>query len=427
MITAAERATEPQQGDGDGRYLPPRQQQQLHEGGEGSYDDNGDGIIWWDCDPTLIIGPFDGEHHDGNSYQDDNDDEILHHRSDDRFITPNDPSSSVCSFTHHTTTSGDMLSTVSPSIFNHKNIDREFVGDVFESGSSSTSSSKGEEGDEFYFDTYNNCEQLQGLERLYQQNEATTTPTYVLEETASNIEAYTTLVGSISCSSHRADGDYDIDASRSGRDDQRLKDVFVNARHDDIDKILTKEMNKLTMQEQLDGCKDVHGVLSSSSSFAASNNGSGSGDSGASSTTTGSTAVNPPPSSSWLPSKEMEEKKIMEIMVELLASSSSSTTTGIPTGGNGAANSSKSNSNYREDSNNRKKNDNNEVDAYDMAVSMDANYVHDPKFLLMFLRADNYSIPKAIWRIKHHFRIKLELFGKEMLVLTCHPHIPKIV
>ena len=409
MSAAAEGAAESHQGGGgDARYLPHhrQQQQQWQEGGEGCYDDNGDGIIWWDCDPTLLIGPIDNEHHDVNSYTDD--DEIPHHRGDNLFITPTDPSPSICSFTHHTTASGDMLSAVSPSIFNQYN-----VGDAIESGSSSS-----EEAQDFYYDTYDNFEQHRQRERQYEQNETTTTPTYLLEETASNIEAYATLGSNA--------GDDDNNATRSVREDQRLKDVFVNAHDDDIAKILTKEMNKLTMQEQLDGCKDVHGVFSSPSSCFESNNDSGSGDSGASSTNTGSTLANPTPSSSWLPSKEMEQKKILEFMVELLASSSS-TTTGIPAADNSGANSSNSNPNNHGDSHNRKKNDNYEVDAYAMAVSMDPNYVHDPKFLLMFLRADNYSIPKAIWRIKHHFRIKLELFGKELLVLTCRPHLPYIV
>ena len=54
--------------------------------------------------------------------------------------------------------------------------------------------------------------------------------------------------------------------------------------------------------------------------------------------------------------------------------------------------------------------------AYQKALSMDSAYVQNPKFRLMFLRADRMDPKLAAQRIGRHFQAKLELFRSELLV-----------
>jgi hypothetical protein len=53
--------------------------------------------------------------------------------------------------------------------------------------------------------------------------------------------------------------------------------------------------------------------------------------------------------------------------------------------------------------------------AYDLALQLNADYVHDKKRLLMFLRADNFDAAKASLRYTLWFQTKLELFGPDLL------------
>jgi hypothetical protein len=58
--------------------------------------------------------------------------------------------------------------------------------------------------------------------------------------------------------------------------------------------------------------------------------------------------------------------------------------------------------------------------AYDAALTMQADYVHDPKLLLMFLRADRFDAEKAAKRFTLWLDWKSKLFGQERL---CQRHI----
>lgn len=53
--------------------------------------------------------------------------------------------------------------------------------------------------------------------------------------------------------------------------------------------------------------------------------------------------------------------------------------------------------------------------AYDMAVSIDPQYVADPAFRAKFLRAEDYDVPRAAIRFIKHFQSKLELFDASFL------------
>jgi hypothetical protein len=53
--------------------------------------------------------------------------------------------------------------------------------------------------------------------------------------------------------------------------------------------------------------------------------------------------------------------------------------------------------------------------AYDKALFLCPKYTDDPKFYLMFLRAENYNIRLAAHRMVLHFKHKLDLFGVEKL------------
>jgi hypothetical protein len=56
-----------------------------------------------------------------------------------------------------------------------------------------------------------------------------------------------------------------------------------------------------------------------------------------------------------------------------------------------------------------------EKTAYDLARSMDSNYVENVKFRLQFLRADGMDPAPAAARLVRHFQAKLELFGMSLL------------
>ena len=56
--------------------------------------------------------------------------------------------------------------------------------------------------------------------------------------------------------------------------------------------------------------------------------------------------------------------------------------------------------------------------AYNLALSIDATYVLNKEFQLMFLRADQFDTKLAALRLVKHFHLKLQLFGKDKL---CRP------
>ena len=53
-----------------------------------------------------------------------------------------------------------------------------------------------------------------------------------------------------------------------------------------------------------------------------------------------------------------------------------------------------------------------------IASSMSPQYVHDTSFRLMFMRADNFRITKAVTRMILFFDMKLYLFGRDKLIKT---------
>jgi hypothetical protein len=55
-------------------------------------------------------------------------------------------------------------------------------------------------------------------------------------------------------------------------------------------------------------------------------------------------------------------------------------------------------------------------EAYDLARSQNPNYVHNRHFELRFLRADLFDIRNAALRLVQHFKVKLDLFGRDRLV-----------
>jgi hypothetical protein len=54
-------------------------------------------------------------------------------------------------------------------------------------------------------------------------------------------------------------------------------------------------------------------------------------------------------------------------------------------------------------------------EAYDAAVSLNAEYVTNEKFRLQWLRADSFDAKAAALRLARHFQAKLELFGRDKL------------
>ncbi|CAJ1938432.1 unnamed protein product [Cylindrotheca closterium] len=55
--------------------------------------------------------------------------------------------------------------------------------------------------------------------------------------------------------------------------------------------------------------------------------------------------------------------------------------------------------------------------AYDLALSMNSEYVENRSFQLAFLRADSFDAKKGALRIVRFFQLKLDLFGEDKLVL----------
>jgi hypothetical protein len=53
--------------------------------------------------------------------------------------------------------------------------------------------------------------------------------------------------------------------------------------------------------------------------------------------------------------------------------------------------------------------------AYDLAESLSFDYVKDPKFRLLFLRATSFDVEAAAYRMARFFQEKLELFGADKL------------
>ena len=53
--------------------------------------------------------------------------------------------------------------------------------------------------------------------------------------------------------------------------------------------------------------------------------------------------------------------------------------------------------------------------AYDKAVFLCPSFVHNPDFILMFLRSENFNVALTVKRLMLHFEHKLELFGIERL------------
>lgn len=53
--------------------------------------------------------------------------------------------------------------------------------------------------------------------------------------------------------------------------------------------------------------------------------------------------------------------------------------------------------------------------AYLQALEQNPNYVHDDKFLLMFLRADAFNVEASALRFVSFFEHKLQLFGRDKL------------
>jgi hypothetical protein len=60
-------------------------------------------------------------------------------------------------------------------------------------------------------------------------------------------------------------------------------------------------------------------------------------------------------------------------------------------------------------------NNSSSTDAYEQALHKSPSYVHNPKFLLMFLRADCWDAARAAIRVTKFFRFKLELFDPSLL------------
>lgn len=56
-----------------------------------------------------------------------------------------------------------------------------------------------------------------------------------------------------------------------------------------------------------------------------------------------------------------------------------------------------------------------ERSAFDKALFLSPEYVSDPDFLAMFLRAEDYNVKLAARRLVRHFHYKLELFGEERI------------
>ena len=281
--------------------------------------------IWWDCDQGINADVGANNQDNIESNQDMNDPFF------DFFDTI------------------DMIS-VSPSIFDNFEVEPTSCHDE----SSVTSSTPAARA----LDEYGYSEPV--------ADERTSTPIDVLEETISKMEDYNALL----VGSSNSGGGKDI-VNKQRVINDRLEDVFTMANQDDIDLMLAKQFNKLSMEEQTTGRKDVHGISDVTIGY--------DNDAGAANDNR-RRQHHRPMKSAERPSMlvtEMEREKIREFMLLL-------TTTKITSNG------------------------------YDIAMSLNSGYVQDPSFLLMFLRGEQYEIPKATRRLMHHFDVKLDLFGKEL-------------
>jgi hypothetical protein len=59
----------------------------------------------------------------------------------------------------------------------------------------------------------------------------------------------------------------------------------------------------------------------------------------------------------------------------------------------------------------------NDTSAYDLAESMDSSYTRNRDFRLAFLRTELFDSQQAALRITQHFQMKLDLFGRDKLVM----------
>ena len=53
--------------------------------------------------------------------------------------------------------------------------------------------------------------------------------------------------------------------------------------------------------------------------------------------------------------------------------------------------------------------------AFDVAVQRNRNYIYNRKFLLMFLRSEDYDAPRAADRLVGYLKVKMDLFGPQKL------------
>eukprot|EP00934_Nitzschia_sp_Nitz4_P003017 Nitzschia sp. Nitz4//scaffold9_size221794//175589//177369//NITZ4_001373-RA/size221794-snap-gene-0.190-mRNA-1//-1//CDS//3329561082//3007//frame0 len=70
---------------------------------------------------------------------------------------------------------------------------------------------------------------------------------------------------------------------------------------------------------------------------------------------------------------------------------------------------------FRESLEDRSLNKDLDRSAYDKAYARDPKWVHRDEFLIMFLRSDNWDIPKATKRLFSNFVMKLKLFSPDLL------------
>ena len=203
-----------------------------------------------------------------------------------------------------------------------------------------------------------------------------------------------------------------------------LTDMFVHADQNDLDAILSKHLEHLSIEERMQGCKEVHGINinptnDNNDTTAAATDGNsraklptttatkiilettanGGGEAAVITTTTTSPCYDVGTTRRGNTVSQFEEDKLQEFCHVLGVSSS-------PTNNN--------NNNGNSSSRNNKTSSSSQRYAFDLALSMDPKYVQDRKFLLLFLRSENNNIQAAVTRLYKHFEMKLELFGKEL-------------
>ena len=203
-----------------------------------------------------------------------------------------------------------------------------------------------------------------------------------------------------------------------------LTDMFVHADQNDLDAILSKHLEHLSIEERMQGCKEVHGIINptnnnNDTSTAATTDGNsraklptttatkiilettanGGGEAAVITTTTTSPCYDVGTTRRGNTVSQFEEDKLQEFC-HVLGVSSTPTNNNNNNGNSGSRNNKTSSSSQRY--------------AFDLALSMDLKYVQDRKFLLLFLRSENNNIQAATTRLYKHFEMKLELFGKEL-------------